>query len=952
MSESLIIWIKRIGEHLHELRILDVAVKVFTAVWGFYKKVHRECCHEALTVAIVLAEITVIIREEGSFTEETSYSEEVIMKEVYESTIKTITTTEITTSTVKTCETLTTYYVKTERWSEAITVCHEVLKSLWLSVTIEHGALTLPREFTGEAVDIAIRMAHCHRHAHQFDKAEKLLLRVFRATKYSLRLQDKLVTRAIDELVLYYERIERSEQIIDLYVELLADYSYMLGRTHILTVKALYLLGGLCIKHGRKGAEKYYFEICTNFDRDLEVCHYDAIEAAIALTRLYESDRRWTDAQKIYGFLWRTLLKRTQEYHITAERVEEIYRRYLYVMEKELKVSYTELRQITIEFRTVCVGVYGARSEIALRACIHLAEINERSEKHVHEAIQIYEEVFRETRTITQTTTTTTTTILEAKSHLTRLYVKHSSTSTQYVSKALTMYMERFENVKVQFGCSHDTTLSQLEELVIFYKSRKEQKLTATVIRTLQATIVEIVTRETDSKRLFDSSTRIAQIYISQGHVEEANELLLELRRQIVSRDVSSCEKFGFKFDRHTDRRCFVFLATFEETLKGIETVSFSEIMADFLTETIMIEAYTRARTEKARFETMMVHGARLRYFRRSKYNGAHDSKIDDDLFDAFIGSMGSSITTSRNTTREFFRILLEETGKFQHDIHLVKAGSQSGAAAVRALLEQSKFQDAFDLATCIWQFAKSQEGFNDQENISCFFKIALYLAGRRAKKCNENPKQRQYMMDLSGTYVEEILKASRRINIDFTKTPIEELNELVSLLGEQKNFANLEVKRPHVVNFSSRVLTSLVASGSSPNYGNPVTPRAPGPPPRWFPSAAASSKRGSTRATTKAPSPSWRISATILAACGGPWTRPRSRCTPSSRNSTPPRDATPQPWACTRRSCGRKSTAATVTTTSRPLTSRFTWNSSNAPTSASARGTRNPRSIMICSTS
>ena len=955
-SESLIIWIKRIGEHLHELQILDVAVKVYNAIWSYYKKIRKEDCHEAISVAIVLAEITIKISHEESFTEETSYSEEVIMKTVYESTIKTITTTKITTSTVKTCETLTSYYVKTQRWSEALTVCYEVLKGLWLSVTVEHGMLTLPREFTDEAVDIAIRMAHCHRHAHQFEKAEKLLLRVFRATKHSLRIQNELVTKAVNELVLYYETIEKSQKIIDLYLELLADYSYTLGRTHVLTVKALYSLGALCTKHGHKGAEKYYLEICTNFDKDLDICHYEAIEAALALTRIYESGKRWADAQKIYSFLWRTVLKRTQEYHLTAERVEEIYRRYFFVCEKEVKVSYTILHQIAVEFRTVCVSVYGNHSEIALRACIHLAEISERSETHVHEAIQIYEEVFRETRTITETTTTTTTTtetIVEAKSRLTRLYVKHSSTSTQYISKALSLYMERFENLKVQFGCSHDTTLTQLEELVVFYKSRKDQKLTGTVIRTLQATIIEIITRETDSKRLFDSSIRIARIYMSQGHIEDAKGLLGELRRQIISRDMSACGNLGFKIDQRLDRRSFVFLATFEETLKGLETVSFSEIMADFLTETILIEAYTRALTEKARFETVMVHGARLRYFRRSKYNDVHDSKIDEDLFDAFIRNIGSSITTPKNITREFFRILLEETGKSQHEIKLVKAGSQSGAAAVRTLVEQSKFQDALDLATCIWQFTKSQEGFNDQEIISCGFKIALYLAGRRAKKCNDNPKLRQNMMELSSTYVEEILKASRRINIDFTKTPIEELNELVSLLGEQKNFTNLEVKCPHVVHFRSRILTSLLASGSLPNFGTPAIRKPHGPHPPWYRLGAAWLKRDSTRATIRAPSPCSRTYATIYAACGDPWTRPRSKCTSSSPNSTPPTAATPTPWRSTRRSFGKKSTAATATMTPAlpPTTSKSTWTSSNAPTNASADGTKTPKSTPISST-
>ena len=382
-----------------------------------------------------------------------------------------------------------------------------------------------------------------------------------------------------------------------------------------------------------------------------------------------------------------------------------IYRRYFHVMKTKVKMNYIVLRQITMKFRTICVDVFEGRSDIALRTCIHLVEINERSETHVHEAIQIYEEVFRETRTLTQTTTTTTTTttaIVEAKARLTRLYVKHSSTSTQYTSKALTMYMERFENLKVQFDCSHETTLNQLEELVIFYKSRKEQKLTITLIRTLQTTIVEIIVKKTDSEMLIDSFTRIVRLYVSQGYIAETKKLLVKLRRQIIFRNVSSWKKFGFKLNQHVHRRAFVFLTRFEEIIKKIEVISVFKIMTKFLTKIVLIEVYTRAVTEKTRFEIVMIHDARLRYFWRSKYQDVHDFKIDDDLFDAFVRHMNSFIITFKNITRDFFRILLEKTSKSQHEIRLIKAESHSRATMMRDLLKQFRFQKTLDLTTCV----------------------------------------------------------------------------------------------------------------------------------------------------------------------------------------------------------------------------------------------------------
>ena len=792
-SEGLIIWIKSIGEELNELRILDVAVRVFTTVWNFFKRIRKAHTAEAVSVAITLARITIDIHSEESSTEVTTYSVDTILKEVHETTMTTITTTKITTSTIHTCKTLTSFYVSRKQWSEVIKICHEVLSRLWISVISDHDTVDLPGEHAHEAIDMVIRMAHCHFHEHRVEKAEKLLLYVFRAAKTKLSIQDHLVSKTVEELIKFYEKIEKSHKAITVYRELLHEYSYSLGKTHSLTIKVLYHLGDLCVRHKEKGADGYYLEIYESLVIDSEICHHDALDAAFALVKLYETERRWIAAQNIYACLWRTVLRRTKEYNFTADRVDGIYRRYFQILEKETKVTYVVLRQITIEFRNICVEVFGARSEVSLKAILRLAEINERSEEHVHEAIKIYEETFRETQITTQTTTITKI-VLEARTRLSRLYVVHSSSSVTFVSKSLTLFTEQFENLRIHFGCSHEKTLTLLEELVVFYKTQKDQKLVSSITRLLQSTVIEIITKERDSRRLFDSSIRIARIYLAQGYVDEALNLITELRRQIVSRDMRFSKTCGFRLDQHADRRCFVFIATFEEVLKGTKVVNFSEIMAEFLTENIMYDAYSRALSQHARFETIMVHGARLRYFRRSKYSDANDSKIDDELFEAFQGQMGVSIRTNR-LCRYFFGILLEETGKSQHDVNLVRSGCSSGATTVHALLQQSKFQDALDLASCVWQFTKSHSGYRDQENISDGFKIALYIIGRGAKECPANDqKLRQQMMNLSRAFVEDILKASREMNVNFTKTPVGELNELVSLLGEQKNYSDLEV--------------------------------------------------------------------------------------------------------------------------------------------------------------
>lgn len=910
-SESLIIWIKAIGEELNELRILDVAVTVFKAVWGFFKKIHKQHTVEATSVAISIAEITIEIQsQEESYTEESTYTSEMILKEVFESTISTKTTTQVTTSTVRTCDTLSSFYVRRERWSEAIGVCHRVLKSLWPSFESGGGRTSLPKGFTVESIDMAIRIAHCHLHEGQIEKAETIFVRVFRATKSRLRIDDEQVSRSSKELILFYESTKQSERAIDVYLELWEEYSDTLGKTHTLTLEVLYRLADLSVKYGRKDAKDYYLKIYTNLNHGSDFCHHGAIEAALALTRIYESEKRWTDAQKIYSCLWKTVVTRTKEYDITSERVDEIYRRYFYVLEKEVKVQYSELRQITIEFREVCIKVYGARAEITLRATFRLAEINEQREEHVHEAIEIYEETFNESHTFTKTTTITTI-IAAAKSRLTRILITHSSSSTEYTSKAVTLYMEQFESRKTQYGCSHQITLTTLEELAGFYKKQSDQKLQSTLLQTLKGAIVEIVMKEKDSRKLFDSSTRLARIYIAQGYTNEAYQLLEELRRQVVSRDTRSSGSFGFKVDQQVDRRSFVFVATFEETLKGTKAVSFSEIMASFLMETILYESYTQSLTQKASFETTIVHGARLRYFRRSINYNVQDSRIDDELFESFQKGLGASIKTDKSA-RSFFNVLLEEIGRSQQDVHLVKCGFSSGTTAVHTLLEQSKFQEAIELASTVRRFTKAHQGYHIQENINSGFMIALYLAGRGARRCPDQ-KLWQQQLDLSKTFVEEILEASRETNVDFTKMEIPQLNELVGLMGEVQNFQDLEV------NLSPSCPSSLTAtltphsSGSSLNSGNPAT-RRHGLPRLPLGSVDAWSKCVSAMGPATPLSASWK---TFVTTCGAYGVRliPRPcRWTLFVRNSTARLACTPKPCACTRRFCSRLSATKTAT--------------------------------------
>lgn len=98
---------------------------------------------------------------------------------------------------------------------------------------------------------------------------------------------------------------------------------------------------------------------------------------------------------------------------------------------------------------------------------IEPAKVCMKSEKHIHEAISIYEEA------VTKTTTTTTTTTPIIKESISKAYVKMCSQGSVYattIEEAVKVLVERFEYLKFKFGCAHSETLIVFRELLLLYK--------------------------------------------------------------------------------------------------------------------------------------------------------------------------------------------------------------------------------------------------------------------------------------------------------------------------------------------------------------------------------------------------------------------------------------------------------------------------------------------------
>lgn len=140
-----------------------------------------------------------------------------------------------------------------------------------------------------------------------------------------------------------------------------------------------------------------------------------------------------------------------------------------------------------------------------------------------------------------------------------------------------------------------------------------------------------------------------------------------------------------------------------------------------------------------------------------------------------------------------FFFALVQELGKeHTHSQNMGRAACIVGSEKVKALIEEDKFQEAYDVALCAFQFIRSHRYYHDSQNFGYGWKLSLYLAGRNVRIKHDN-KVHSQMLELSRDIIREVLSACKEANISMVQVKLEDLENLIDLLGAQKNYVDLE---------------------------------------------------------------------------------------------------------------------------------------------------------------
>jgi hypothetical protein len=337
---------------------------------------------------------------------------------------------------------------------------------------------------------------------------------------------------------------------------------------------------------------------------------------------------------------------------------------------------------------------------------------------------------------------------------------------------------EQYEASVSQYGYSHSSTLSRLQELAVLYHKQNKQEAAT---KELTRATTEVITKETSSTKLIEAAESIYQSFYASQTIEYCRKMVTELYRQIVWKDTSQSSSFGFNFTKY-GRSVVPFLAAMQLHLSTDTKASFTQIMADLTTEMFYVEEYHRVKSHGS-LEDILKTASRLRVFLFKIKRDDQVAALDKDVTAIFVTRDGSKIKFQSQSSAQIFMTAIMEWLGVHRNASFLKAVVLASNVTVDRLVGEQKYAEAYDIGNCAFKFAGENGGYHGPQGISHGFNLASDLACVGFKKCPD-PALWKLMLQLAKDIASKVMAVCKEQDINFAQLQLRELNRLVVLLG------------------------------------------------------------------------------------------------------------------------------------------------------------------------
>ncbi|QUC19152.1 uncharacterized protein UV8b_03393 [Ustilaginoidea virens] len=490
------------------------------------------------------------------------------------------------------------------------------------------------------------------------------------------------------------------------------------------------------------------------------------------------------DAQSLRWFrlLWGSLEKHRHECDISTEQLFEVYQEYIVVLGAH--EEFGERLRLAESFRALILSDFGTTHHLYVRASIELAKILELESLRYNEAVAIYEELCRCDLHLYEDREAITALIEIAKYRLTLLFESHPELG----HRAETLLIEAFASLKLQFPCSHEKVLVALTRIIEYHRKQKRRENITAAIKIIEEYTVSLLVEERNEVVLFDISRSIAKMYRELSSVEHGIKLIQMIKEEVTLGGILCSEgHMGFKHDQliQLDRRCFVFIHALEQLLCGYEREKMlDEIIREVYTETCLYESWSVSVRQRRRpIWVRLAAGARLLSFLELKGRENEARGLRSEMWEMFKDFCPASLAS--DSIWQLFELSLANVTKKVVSLALLES-------LVKVSLEVFPTRN-FDLSLQFLHWSRVYFKQLTKTEHSRVVELAFKISGYFSRKVQvEDDKTLAELQRISSEILVDVLKVGH-LDINFGSIPLDQLNVIIRLLGERKNFSMLE---------------------------------------------------------------------------------------------------------------------------------------------------------------
>ena len=676
-------------------------------------------------------------------------------------------------------------FANDNRFTDLISVASDTLQWLWPSVMDDLYSQsdrladsTLGR-FDSELAKLATNLAWAYTMTDQTDAVGRTYWHLFQAAKFSDPMDDSTVTGYADLALTAFEQNGHIDRMISLRNDML-DYSISkYGESNSMTIDHRYLLASLYSQVQKSEDAKEQYTRIANVLKQPKFHESAALPALRKLIDICSQEESWDEVLEVYGSLWNTMLAKGLSYGFEPISAKKLYEGYTALLKRQN--SFSALHEVTEQYRSACLLMYGDQHQATRDAVQLLAESWDRQFPGCPETISLYESLVDKQHALIDQGEDAKETSDVPESRLIDIYQANipGDMDGPTITRAIRLLGSRYQSEKTRHGLTQPATLSSLAIWISMLTKQGSPDSRAVALQELQQAINSMIGSDMPPSSLFYATIALATSFSTNGFLEEGLSTVQKLTEQVI---------FEQDEARDTDRTRksnLVLLTAFEAHLTG-SSRDFAKIHAKILMQSSLWAAFKRLCQTNTEPGVTLACGARLRKFLIEHNYQERGALIEDDLYNRFMESYGMAFT---QPARPLFLLLVDELGSERLQIDIPRLACVAVNRKVGSLLDGGQVTEALRLSTLGFDFLCSVGTFEKLSNLESGFRLGLMLTGK-----GTDPVVGTQMLGLSKKVLQQLLGHCRSTGLNINTINIELISHVASVLGQQECYEDLEV--------------------------------------------------------------------------------------------------------------------------------------------------------------